>query len=61
MDPNEALNRLRHALLDYRLAQDQENSMDAQTHAEDIADAAEVLDEWLSKGGFLPTSWEKLR
>lgn len=61
MDPDEALNRLRHALIDYRLAQDQENSMDAQAHAEDIADAAEALDEWIRKGGYLPMSWAKSR
>lgn len=47
MDPNETLRRLRElcALDNCRL------------FAEEIADLFEALDQWLSKGGFLPEPW----
>lgn len=43
MDPNETLRLLREALLD--------------EDAEMTAECAQTLDEWLSKGGFLPDAW----
>lgn len=47
MDPNEALETIRSLYRD---------------HGPDewgqLADAVEALDDWLSKGGFLPAEWE---
>lgn len=45
MDPNEALKRLR------KYASD--------TGGE-FAETFEALDEWLSKGGFLPAAWRQV-
>ena len=58
MDPDAALHDAHKALAEYRSAQDHENSGDAQTHAEELADAFEALDEWLTQGGFLPKDWQ---
>jgi hypothetical protein len=44
MDPNATLTALRNALAD--------------GDAESAAEYFEALDEWLEKGGFLPTVWE---
>lgn len=55
MDPNEALRRLREALAQWHLRGDMAGALDA---AATIADQAHALDEWLSKGGFLPRAWE---
>ena len=52
MDPNEALAIIRAAAERYR--------DDLSTEVEDLApalEAFEALDEWLSKGGFLPGAW----
>ena len=63
MDPNETLRELRE-LADKVAAQD----MDVYSDPEDRADAAragdlaagvQALDEWLSRGGFLPDAWER--
>lgn len=54
MDPNAALERLRDAL----------RTMDS--YSEDVwpddvmevVESARALDDWLSRGGFLPTDWK---
>lgn len=43
MDPDTALERLREAL--------------AADDTDAAADAAEALDQWLTKGGYLPSAW----
>lgn len=72
MDPTEALNRLRAALEGYREAESEANDYadagsehDAKywrevmaERAEDVAEFAEALDGWLTRGGFLPTWWQ---
>lgn len=45
MDPNETLAMFRTALL----AEDWESA----------ADNARALDQWITKGGFLPTEWDR--
>ena len=54
MDPNETLAGLREALNRYHEAPDEAAEAEA---AEDAAVAAEALDAWLSRGGFLPAAW----
>lgn len=46
-DPNEALRELRH-LIEINGEED---------YSEEIAEKFQALDEWLSKGGFLPEDW----
>lgn len=58
MDPNEALRRLREALAQWHLRGDVEGALAA---ADTIAEQAHNLDEWLSKGGFLPAAWSDNR
>lgn len=56
MDPNEALRRIRGVV--QRIGDDASaRTLDAFSELEEITDAAQALDEWLSKGGFLPDGW----
>ena len=62
MDPNEALRAARVALGAYRAIQDANDSPVDTTEmraADKLADAFEALDIWLTRGGFLPKSWEE--
>lgn len=55
MDPNATLKRIRElveAVLDHDL--DDRDALDAAGY---LADAVQALDQWLSKGGFLPEAW----
>lgn len=52
MDPNETLAELRK--LAARL-------LDTGGWPDDMAEKFQALDEWLSKGGFLPTDWQANR
>lgn len=54
MDPNETLQKIRNAYHDYITTNDAETANNA---AEIIANGFSDLDEWLSKGGFLPRDW----
>jgi len=52
MDPNATLAALRKAIEEWRETGDTDL-------ADDLANHAESLDWWLSKGGFLPTDWRR--
>ena len=52
MDPNAALNTARKAV---QIARTGSDSMDG--WADDLLEAFEALDEWLTKGGFPPEEW----
>lgn len=64
MDPNEALANIRTALKAEReiRAADSPSEMVLimlQYDLPDLVECVEVLDDWLSKGGFLPDDWKK--
>lgn len=50
MDPDEVLRRIRVSLVSMRLDV-------AEPAAQSLVEHVQVLDDWLSKGGFLPTAW----
>jgi hypothetical protein len=54
MDVNETLRRLRQLIVDQELADSSEESAKLGWEA---AELFRALDEWLSKGGFLPDDW----
>lgn len=57
MDPDEALQQLREALSVAREAAEGDSN-DAEIEAwQEVGDCVEALDDWLSKGGFLPGGW----
>ena len=57
MDPNIALDKLREMC---RRALDEDSPEDIESDlAEDICEAFEALDQWLSNGGFLPSEWRQ--
>lgn len=64
MDPNEAL-RLIRAYVKQMAVEDRHGSSPApamfEQHARNLAETIAGLDEWLSKGGFPPREWSKLR
>lgn len=58
MDPDAALTNARSALAAIRAGEDSQGEL--MTDAlDDLADAFEALDQWLTKGGFLPRAWRK--
>jgi len=59
MDPNKALKNLREAEKQYRAAP--AGSMAERVAASNMADAFEALDEWLSRGGFMPVDWRVVK
>jgi hypothetical protein len=66
MDPDEALKNARTALKNYRelesFEQKTNNERDRDLEimcADDMFDAFEALDGWLSKGGFPPKAWDR--
>lgn len=65
MDPNEALNRIRHAIECYTAARETEGSSDhdaeaALTEADTMVEFFQALDGWLCRRGFLPSAWQSL-
>jgi len=56
MDPDEALANLRTAIETLWAA---ENSASAAAAADLIAENAAALDQWLSRGGYLPRAWSR--
>lgn len=68
MDPNSALANLRRAVWEmHRLNGSADghgkltpgNQTLYEAAANDLAETAKALDEWLSRGGFLPSAWER--
>lgn len=57
MDVNETLRKLRQLIVDQELADD---DSEAASLGWEAAELFRGLDEWLSKGGFLPTDWSRL-
>ncbi len=57
MDPDTALADLRAGVAAVRDAAD--GNGDLITSAEILADAAAALDEWITRGGFLPAEWRQ--
>lgn len=59
MDPNAALKRITELSEDIIQG---DNTLDYESlrqRAEELAETVIGLDEWISKGGFLPTAWRK--
>lgn len=66
MDPNEALRELRAATLSARQQQDSDTDHESfcvvsNRTVSEMINAAEALDGWLSRGGFLPGAWDHPR
>jgi hypothetical protein len=61
MDPNACLAKLRE--LSKAQVKDDEDSegylVRSGMRSEEMADLLEALDQWLSKGGFLPEDWQR--
>jgi hypothetical protein len=55
MDPTETLNIMLDRAKVLLEMYDQEQDMPDEAH--ELAEAVQHLDEWLSKGGFLPSQW----
>jgi hypothetical protein len=62
VDPNTTLTQLRELIADSLAYLDGNEYYDAGALAsllDDIARRSECLDEWLTRGGFLPSDWER--
>lgn len=58
MDPNAALNNIREAVGELR-QQDDDGVLDGTSQVGFLLESFEALDEWLTKGGFLPEAWRE--
>jgi hypothetical protein len=61
MDPNETLKRMRRLLEQRYIAEDSDHDntwLDPES-ADEFAEMFEILDGWISNGGFLPKGWTK--
>lgn len=58
MDPNTTLATLRELCANQLSGKD---GADPSTIGGEIAEAFEALDEWITKGGFLPSDWQSSR
>jgi hypothetical protein len=58
MDPNEALETMRKCAASITRMVDRGAEPDADD-ATELAESLKALDEWLSRGGFLPAAWER--
>jgi hypothetical protein len=56
MDPNAALKNIREAVGELR-NQDDDGVLDGTSQVGFLLESVEALDEWLTKGGFLPDAW----
>lgn len=56
MDPNTALDNVREAVGELR-QQDDDGVLDGTSQVGFLLESFEALDEWLTKGGFLPVAW----
>ena len=54
---DEALKKAREALVLYNRRYNDKGT--GLSEANDLADAFESLDDWISRGGFLPQDWQK--
>ena len=59
MDPNKALAVIRELVLKFHITDFAMNSGHPENDLADLVAHIESLDEWISKGGFLPGDWEK--
>lgn len=57
MDPNAALEQLRAKMVEIRDGIDNVDSRDIITAASEAVDLWEGLDQWITRGGFLPIVW----
>jgi hypothetical protein len=55
MDPNAALAAIREAITS--LQEPTDDTEDAWNQVDELVDHVVALDEWLTKGGFLPDAW----
>ena len=58
VDPNETLRLLRASAKDIAETFDRDEEV-ASADAAELASYVQALDEWITKGGFLPKEWEK--
>lgn len=61
MDPDVALQQIREVLAEYHQAAVDDDPNAANVAMSALAEIVEGLDEWLTKGGFPPSQWQRLR
>lgn len=57
MDPNATLRRIRELVKE--LQEPEGDGYDTDTLTEELTELVSSLDNWLTKGGFLPKQWER--
>lgn len=57
MDPDATLAQIRDLIVKYQTSAEEMSTSDAA----ELVELVDGLDEWMTKGGFLPTDWNALR
>jgi hypothetical protein len=57
MDPDAALAQIRELIVKHQTSSEEMSTSDAA----ELVELVDSLDEWMTKGGFLPTEWSALR
>lgn len=57
MDPDAALAQIRELIVKHQTSSEEISTSDAA----ELVELVDSLDEWMTKGGFLPTEWSALR
>jgi hypothetical protein len=57
MDPDATLTQIRNLIIQHQTSAEEMSTSDAA----ELVELVDSLDEWMSKGGFLPTEWSALR
>lgn len=60
MDPNETLRRLR-GLTERVHCGEVMSDDEIENVMEELAELVDALDEWITKGGFLPKAWQEVQ
>jgi len=59
MDPDKALETIRESLAVLRIPEDHVGVIERDEALGDLVESMGALDEWLSRGGFLPADWQR--
>jgi hypothetical protein len=57
MDPDATLAQIRNLIIQHQTSAEEMSTSDAA----ELVELVDSLDEWMTKGGFLPTEWNALR
>ena len=59
MDPNATIERIRSIVVENDTRDENADVLDTLAMLDEVTDAFQSLDDWISHGGFLPAAWQQ--